>query len=375
MPHAGTAKWRRQRLGLLPAKPGPIGWVHGTKVEFMESYKEDFIRVMEIGKVEAGKFYDDVARDYLAKYGYNTPWNGDLKEGADIASDVDEDEDIDSLAPVEAEARSKYFNTVRTKAAFWLRGKYGGAVTTNKKSFCTFRQLFDRKELDPPAPPQFEEKWAAHMSLHSPGQKLPAKITVQNEAIKESWLVESEAFKNEVLEALNKEHNAKVKMHKTVVESETLATPESYQIALDNAGYYLEPFVNAITQHFGMNVSLMLYYDRAGFEATRQSFRRFSEECFTTVDRLARSLNGMPEMQSGEDTSLRWGSAGGPMNDGGNEGGGGDDDDDDGAGGGDNGDKGEGGEEEEEGGGGDEEGEGAGSDEDEEGGGRRRGGG
>ncbi|KAJ7840483.1 hypothetical protein B0H14DRAFT_3458019 [Mycena olivaceomarginata] len=269
MPHAGTAKRRRQHLGLPPARPGPIGWVHGTKVEFMESYKEDFIRVTEIGKVEAGKFYDNVARDYLAKYGW--------KEGADIASDVDEDEDIDSLAPAEAEARSKYFNAVRTKAALWLRGKYGGAVTTNKKSFCTFRQLFDRKELDPPAPvharihnfysarfynarikPRFEEKWAAHMSLHSPGQKLPAKITVQNEAIKESWLAESEAFKNEVLEALNKEHDAKVEMHKTVVESETLTTPESYQIALDNAGYYLEPFVNTIAQHFGMNSSLML---------------------------------------------------------------------------------------------------------------------
>lgn len=68
------------------------------------------------------------------------------------------------------------------------------------------------------------------MSLHSPGQKLPAKITVQNEAIKELWLAESEAFKNEVLEALNKEHDAKVEMHKTVVESETLATPESYQM-------------------------------------------------------------------------------------------------------------------------------------------------
>lgn len=84
----------------------------------MESYKEDFIRATEIGKVEAGKFYDDVAHDYLAKYGYNTPWNGDLKEGADVASDVDKDEDIDSLAPAEAEARSSYFNAVRTVCLF-----------------------------------------------------------------------------------------------------------------------------------------------------------------------------------------------------------------------------------------------------------------
>jgi hypothetical protein len=80
----------------------------------MESYKEDFVKATELGSVEAGKFYDNVARDYLAKYGYKTPWNGDLKEGEDVASDVDEDEDVDSIAPAEAEARSKYFNTVRT---------------------------------------------------------------------------------------------------------------------------------------------------------------------------------------------------------------------------------------------------------------------
>jgi hypothetical protein len=138
------------------------------------------------------------------------------------------------------------------KIAAWFRSKYGGALTKNKKSVVTFRQLFDRKELDPPAPVRarihnfysarfyeerikrrFEAKWAAQMSLHRPGQKLPAKITVQNEAIKESWLAESEAFRNEVLEALNKEHDAKVEVHKTVVEAENLATPESYQMSVE----------------------------------------------------------------------------------------------------------------------------------------------
>ncbi|KAJ7876470.1 hypothetical protein B0H14DRAFT_2568185 [Mycena olivaceomarginata] len=36
-------------------------------------------------------------------------------------------------------------------------------------------------------------------------------------------------------------------------------------------------------------------FDRAGFEATRRSFREFSEHCFTMEERRARSLGGVPE--------------------------------------------------------------------------------
>ncbi|KAJ7761477.1 hypothetical protein B0H14DRAFT_3510963 [Mycena olivaceomarginata] len=368
MPRPGTAAHRRAREGLPPANPGPVGWVRGTEVAFLEGYKDDFINATVQGKVKAGKFYDDVANDYLKKYGYKTPWDGDLKEGEEVASDVEEDEDVDAIPPAVAEMRSEYFNNLRKKIASWYRSKYGGAVTKNKKTAMTFRQLFDKKELDPPPPvrtrvynfyssrfyaerikPRFEEKWATQLRLCPPGEKRRARISVQNEAIKEAWLAESEAFKNEVVEALNKEYDAKVEAHKTVVESETLATPESFQIALDNAGYYLEPFINAIAQHFGMNASLLLCgptpsrggaiemhsvhsgnskgrvpriwpdFDRAGFEAVRQSFRQFSEACFTTEDRLARSLNGMAEMPLRADTSHCWGRARRPAGEGGED--------------------------------------------------------
>ncbi|KAJ7829014.1 hypothetical protein B0H14DRAFT_3465977 [Mycena olivaceomarginata] len=333
MPRPGTAARRRAREGLPPANPGPVGWVRGTKVAFLEGYKDDFINATVQGKVKAGKFYDDVANDYLKKYGYKTPWDGDLKEGEEVASDVEEDEDVDAIPPAVAEMRSEYFNNLRKKIASWYRSKYGGAVTKNKKTAMTFRQLFDKKELDPPPPPRFEEKWATQLRLCPPGEKRRARISVQNEAIKEAWLAESEAFKNEV----------------RWWKAKLLATPESFQIALDNAGYYLEPFINAIAQHFGMNASLLLCgptpsrggaiemhsvhsgnskgrvpriwpdFDRAGFEAVRQSFRQFSEACFTTEDRLARSLNGMAEMPLRADTSHCWGRARRPAGEGGED--------------------------------------------------------
>lgn len=80
---------------------------------FLEGYKDDFINATVQGKVKAGKFYDDVANDYLKKYGYKTPWDGDLKEGEEVASDVEEDEDVDAIPPAVAEMRSEYFNNLR----------------------------------------------------------------------------------------------------------------------------------------------------------------------------------------------------------------------------------------------------------------------
>jgi hypothetical protein len=81
--------------------------------------------------------------------------------------------------------------------------------------------------------------------------------------------------------------------------------------ALNNAGYYLQPFVDAVFERFGMNVSLLLCgpipdrggriemrsvhagttnglvpriwsdVDRAGFDAAQRSFVQFSHQCFS----------------------------------------------------------------------------------------------
>jgi hypothetical protein len=100
----------------------------------MHGYKDDYIKAAEISKVQAGRFYDDVAADYLKKYGYNTPYNGDLKDGQDVASDVDEDEDVDNLPAEEGEARSAYYNELRTVRLWvWIfRGRRLTFVATRK---------------------------------------------------------------------------------------------------------------------------------------------------------------------------------------------------------------------------------------------------
>ncbi|KAF8171764.1 hypothetical protein K438DRAFT_1981917 [Mycena galopus ATCC 62051] len=346
MTRVGEKARKRAREGLDPLKPGRIGWVHGTKLAFMQAFKDDFLKATELGKVQAGRFYNDVADRYLKKYRYHTGWADDLYDGQEVASDVDEDEDVDALPVEEGEARSKYYDELRTKIGAWFRGEYGGASKSKKTQTSSSKELFDKEELAPAAPKRgrithfysgrfyeqhikvrFEARWAQLSSQPTPpGRKPPVAVTVRNEIIKECWEAESKPFQEEVIEAWKKEHAAKLVAHETAVEGRRQQRRRVSKCnALDNAGYYLQPFVNAIRTRFGMNVSLMMCgpiperggaiemhsvhagisnglvpriwpdYDRAGFEATRRSFRQFSENCFSMEERQARSLNGMPE--------------------------------------------------------------------------------
>ncbi|KAJ7715051.1 hypothetical protein B0H16DRAFT_1701867 [Mycena metata] len=113
MTRGGQAARARACEGLAPAKPGRTSWIHGTKVAFMEKFKNDYLKAAELGKVQAGKFYDDVAHAYLKIYGYRLALTDDLPEGETVASDVDEDEDINDLPVEEALARSAHFDELR----------------------------------------------------------------------------------------------------------------------------------------------------------------------------------------------------------------------------------------------------------------------
>jgi hypothetical protein len=75
-------------------------------------------------------------------------WDEDLENGQDVADDVDTTLDVDSLLP-EAETRTAYFKALHVKIGVWYNGKYGGGVQKEKQQNLTFKQLFDKKELEP----------------------------------------------------------------------------------------------------------------------------------------------------------------------------------------------------------------------------------
>jgi hypothetical protein len=85
--------------------------VHGTKLPFFEEHRQDYLAAAEIKGT--GAFYEKIAHLYLRKYGYHTPWNGDLNSDQDVASDVDLDEDVDNLEPDETTSRATYFKVMK----------------------------------------------------------------------------------------------------------------------------------------------------------------------------------------------------------------------------------------------------------------------
>ncbi|KAK6992520.1 hypothetical protein R3P38DRAFT_3225587 [Favolaschia claudopus] len=336
MTRAGAAARKREREGLGPVKPGPPGWVQGSKVGFFAQYADEYRAAAEIKR--PGPFYEKVAHRYLAKYGYNTPWLGDLEEGQTIADDVDEDEDEEALPTEEAKTRAKYFRTLKGKIGAHYNGKYGGSVGGKKKATTSFKTVFDKPELAPPAPVKprilwfyshrfYNERVKDHVTARwaavSRLPDAPKEITVRNAVTKECWERESESFKAEVREALEKEYEAAKAAHAIATAAEAPKTAEEYNVALNNAGYYLQPFADAVHERFGMNVAILLCgpiadrggsievrsihsgttkglvpriwsdYDRGGFDAAQRSFVAFTHECFTDEECRARSLGNV----------------------------------------------------------------------------------
>ncbi|KAJ7797235.1 hypothetical protein B0H14DRAFT_3493968 [Mycena olivaceomarginata] len=333
MPRAGTAARRRERAGQPDVRPGKVSWVHGTKLPFFQAQKDDFLAAAEIH--EQGAFYSRIAHLYLDKYGYNMGWDEDLENGQDVADDVDTTLDVDSLLPEEAETRAAYFKALRVKIGVWYNGKYGGGVQKKKQQNLTFKQLFDKKELEPQVPvkkrtlhfyssqfyyerikPRVEARWATVSRQTKP----PAIVNVRNQVTKEAWLAETQAFRDEVIESLNKEHEAAMTSYKIALANDVPTTAEEYSVALNNAAFYLGPFADAAHAQFGMNVSILLCgpipdrggrievrsihagfsnglvpriwsdFDRAGFDAAQRSFVAFTHNCFTEEQCQERSL-------------------------------------------------------------------------------------
>ncbi|KAJ6512874.1 hypothetical protein C8R45DRAFT_1087981 [Mycena sanguinolenta] len=346
---AGTAARRRAREGKSPVKPGVPGWVHGTKLAFFSAHKIDYLAAVETGKT--GPFYTSIGQLYVGVYGYNTPWDGDLPDGQDVADDVNPDEDVDSLAPEEAAARAEYFKTLRRKIGVWYNNEYGGGQK-KKKVTKTFKQLFDKRELEPPAPVKsrvlhfyschfYEERikprvmtcWVALSRLSN----APMLITVHNAVTKEAWEAETQEFRDEVIAANQKEHETACEAYKIVMAKEVPTTGEEFSMyvvalmcwveeltfanALNNSGHYLQPFADAIRAQYGMNVAILLCgpipehggrievrsihagfsnglvpriwsdFDRTGFDSAQRSFISFTQNCFTEEECQVRALS------------------------------------------------------------------------------------
>ncbi|KAJ7493549.1 hypothetical protein FB451DRAFT_1387715 [Mycena latifolia] len=269
------ASARHHRKGEAKEKPGKESWVWGTKQKFFESRKDKWITMTE--KNEAGAFYTRMARLYTLKYGYALGDNEDL--ATDIADLPDSEADKvvhEALAPEEAEARAKHFRKLRERIGAWYRHKYGSLVKSDKAAFAEIftgvlngappkpqrpriQNYYSKKFYHSRIVDRFEARMASlKRRSERTGEKTPEALTVWRNVTREVWEEETPAFREEVEEALERDYKVAVKAWEASLADSPARTPEEMAATLDNAGFYLQPFVDAIKERFGMCATVLL---------------------------------------------------------------------------------------------------------------------
>ncbi|KAJ7029079.1 hypothetical protein C8F04DRAFT_902187, partial [Mycena alexandri] len=90
------------------------------------------------------------------------------------------------------------------------------------------------------------------------GGEVPWLITVQNQVTKECWDKETEVEQAEIMCTLDREYEIAVKAWKESRADGPNRTPEEFSVSLKSAAHYLQPFVDAVAEHMGMTVSLLM---------------------------------------------------------------------------------------------------------------------
>ncbi|KAJ7152239.1 hypothetical protein C8R43DRAFT_820342, partial [Mycena crocata] len=90
------------------------------------------------------------------------------------------------------------------------------------------------------------------------GEKLPERVTIQNEMTKEVLEEESPMFVEQLTRERDKEYAIVVKAWEESLADSPVRTAEEFSASLKSAAHYLQPFVDAIGERFGMVASLLL---------------------------------------------------------------------------------------------------------------------
>ncbi|KAJ6534062.1 hypothetical protein DFH09DRAFT_1325501 [Mycena vulgaris] len=285
-----------------------MSWVFGTKLTFFTSRKDTWVAVTKQNKV--GPFYTKMACLFTLKYGYELANNEDLEHNIADPPDSEADRVLhEVLTTEEAEFCSRHFKRLRERIGAWYRTKYGSLVKSDK---AVFAEIFTGVLDDaPPKPtrPQVLHFYSRMFYETQTGEAPLVAISVRPLVTKEVWDEETAGFQQEVTDALEREFQAALKGWRAST--------------LENAAFYLQPFVDAIQQRFGLCVSVLLagpmlkhggaigmqsvhtgqtrglgpqmwpLHDKLGFKDVEKSMIGFVRECFSDAKCRARPGTGL----------------------------------------------------------------------------------
>ncbi|KAJ6475386.1 hypothetical protein C8R45DRAFT_935014 [Mycena sanguinolenta] len=278
----GKVKGPRHKKGEDKQIPGKESWVHGTKLVFFSAQQGQYLEAAEQSaagdKSAIARFYTKLTRLYFIKYGTELGDNEDLAvDVEDLPDDAANEVVNEKTGDSDTEnARSKHFKFVCTRIGEWHRRKYSGLLQSDKAVFKELfagvldyaapkpqrRQLqhfYSRRYYESQVKPRCKERMAAlKRRAACTGTKTPTPLALQNEVTKGVWSDETPAFQEQVKVAWEREYQAAVKAWEAALADGPARTPEEFAATLKNGAHYLQPFIDAICNRFGMCASLML---------------------------------------------------------------------------------------------------------------------
>ncbi|KAJ7772153.1 hypothetical protein B0H14DRAFT_3164805 [Mycena olivaceomarginata] len=314
----------RHKKGEPKARPGKRSWVYGTKLKFFERRKEEWLRASEEKTVS--KFYTKIGKLYLIKYGYHVGDDQDLAEDVEDPPDSAVDEVVhEVLTAEEVSFRAEYQKTLRSRIGQWYRLEYGSLLKTDKTAF---KELFTGVLDGTPPKPQrgrishyYSRKFyetrvkdrvkqrvvSLKKRAELAGEPVPQTIDVVAKVTAEVWDEESPEFQRECELAMEREYQATVRAWEASLADSPNQTAEEMAATLENAAFYLQPFVNAISERFGIvhagktkGLAPVTWpkFDWIGFQEAEKSMISFASECFSDTECRARAVTTLDASSS-----------------------------------------------------------------------------
>ncbi|KAJ7698911.1 hypothetical protein B0H17DRAFT_1129465 [Mycena rosella] len=316
-PKASGKSHRHKKADSPKDAPGPGSWVWGTKLVFFEKRKDKYLKMAE--KKAAGEFYTKISQLYELKYGL------ELEDNEDIMPDEPDpdDEEANNVVhqketPEDTCKHSFQFMKIELidaeRIGDWYRRKFSRLLKSDEAAFKDlFTGVLDGAPLKPQRPHAdqfyshnfYQERVKACFEEERAAIKTRTSFTRNQFQLRSRIGEEPERFKQEVLGALEQQYQTVLVGWKASLADSPTKTAEEMAATFENAGYYLQPFVDTAKQRFGMEawweyegetrgLAQLKWpdWDRGRFREVKTRILEWGRECFTEADCRARAVGG-----------------------------------------------------------------------------------
>ncbi|KAG5222595.1 hypothetical protein IMY05_C2487000900 [Salix suchowensis] len=303
---AKSATSAKPKTGKQKKARGRKSWAKGSKLEFLESFKEEYLATADMRGL-----YTKITTQFIDKYGYDLPHDEDASDTPPIIVNLaslpyDEQE-------TEQERRDEIYDSLRLKIGNWLRHKYKRKQTDQDMVSELLNTMSRLAAVRPRRRNAMNIYWAenyassikklfdAHWKKVKNTVPAELRMSMCADFVRAKYEDETEEFRKALEVRANTEYTQALDEYNK--RDALNGSPEAYAHAWNEAENFLPVFVDAVAKKFGMSVSLLLVgplaaeegniamrrgddrlmwpeYDNSGFTSTQESLIQYGEAVF-----------------------------------------------------------------------------------------------